>query len=51
MTIATTTLELTISRVVVGHAYSAFRDLGLMATCHSKDATYRRKTPIKKGEA
>jgi hypothetical protein len=29
-------------RVVVGLAYSAFRDLGAMRICQSKDATYRR---------
>jgi hypothetical protein len=38
------------SRVVVGLAYSTFGDLGAMETCQSKDATYRRKTPIKKDE-
>jgi hypothetical protein len=36
------------SRVVVGLAYSAFGDLGAMTTYQSKDATYRRKTPVKK---
>ena len=36
------------SRVVVGLAYSAFGDLGAMTTCQSNDATYRRKTPVKK---
>jgi hypothetical protein len=38
------------SQVVVGLAYSAFGDLGAMETCQSKDATYRRKTPVKKDE-
>jgi hypothetical protein len=38
------------SRVVVGLAYSAFRDLGATTICQLKDATYRRKTPIKKDE-
>jgi hypothetical protein len=36
------------SRVVVGLAYSAFGDLGAMTTCQSNDATYRRKTLVKK---
>jgi hypothetical protein len=38
------------SRVVVDLAYSVFGDLGATATCQSKDATYRRKTPIKKNK-
>jgi hypothetical protein len=38
------------SRVVVGLAYSAFGDLGGTATRQSNDATYRRKTPMKKNE-
>jgi hypothetical protein len=38
------------SRVVVGLAYSAFRDLVATIICQSKDATYRRKTPVKKDE-
>jgi hypothetical protein len=38
------------SRVIVGLAYLAFGDLGATATCQSKDATYRRKTPVKKNE-
>jgi hypothetical protein len=38
------------SRVDVGLAYSAFGDLGAMATCQSKDATYRRENPITKNE-
>jgi hypothetical protein len=38
------------SRVVVGLAYSAFGDLGATTTCQSKDATYWRKTPVKKNE-
>jgi hypothetical protein len=38
------------SQVVVGLAYSVFGDLGAMATCQSKDATYRRKIPVKKNE-
>jgi hypothetical protein len=38
------------SQVVIGLAYSAFRDLGPMATCQSKDATCRRKILIKKNE-
>jgi hypothetical protein len=38
------------SQVVVGLAYSAFGDLGARATCQLKDATYRRKTPVKKNE-
>jgi hypothetical protein len=38
------------SRVVVGLAYSAFGDLGAMTTCQLKDATCRRKTPVKKDE-
>jgi hypothetical protein len=38
------------SRVVVGLAYSAFRDPGAMTIRQSKDATYRRKTPVKKDE-
>jgi hypothetical protein len=36
------------SQVVVGLVYSAFRDFGPTATCQSKDATCRRKTPVKK---
>jgi hypothetical protein len=39
------------SRVVVGLVYSAFRDLGPTATCQSKNATCRRKTPVKKNDA
>jgi hypothetical protein len=31
----------TTSRLVVGHAYSTFRDLGATTTCQSKDATCR----------
>jgi hypothetical protein len=38
------------SRVVVGLAYSASGDLGAMTTSQSNDATYRRKTPVKKNE-
>jgi hypothetical protein len=38
------------SRVVVSLPYLAFGDLGAMATCQLKDATYRRKTPVKKNE-
>jgi hypothetical protein len=38
------------SRVVVGLAYSAFGDLGGTTACQSNDATYRRKTIIKKNE-
>jgi hypothetical protein len=38
------------SRVIVGLAYSAFGDLGAIATCQSKDATSRRKTLVKKNE-
>jgi hypothetical protein len=38
------------TRVVVGLAYSAFGDLGATTTCQLNDATYRRKTPIKKNE-
>jgi hypothetical protein len=38
------------SRVVVGLAYLAFGDLGGTTTCQSKDATYRRKNPMKKNE-
>jgi hypothetical protein len=38
------------SQIVIGLAYSAFRELGPMATCQSKDATCRRKTPVKKNE-
>jgi hypothetical protein len=40
------------SQVVVGLAYSAFRDLGenATATCQSKNATCTRKTHVKKNE-
>jgi hypothetical protein len=38
------------SQVVVGLAYSAFGDLGATVTCQLKDATYRRKTHVKKDE-
>jgi hypothetical protein len=38
------------SQVVVGLAYSTFRDLGPMTICQSKDATYRRKAPVKKNK-
>jgi hypothetical protein len=40
------------SQVVVGLAYSAFRDLGenVTTTCQSKDATSRRKTHVKKNK-
>jgi hypothetical protein len=38
------------SQVVVGLAYSAFRDLVATIICQSKVVTYRRKTPIKKDE-
>jgi hypothetical protein len=38
------------SRVVVGLTYSAFKDLISTIICQSKDATYRRKTPVKKDE-
>jgi hypothetical protein len=41
----------TISWVVVGHAYPAFRDLGATTTCQLKDAMNRRKTLARKGEA
>jgi hypothetical protein len=52
MTIATTTPGSTMSRVAVGLAYSAFRDLGenATATCLTKDATCRRKTHVKKNK-
>jgi hypothetical protein len=39
------------SQVVVGLAYSTFGDHGAMETSQSKDATNRRKTPTRKGEA
>jgi hypothetical protein len=39
------------SRVVVGLAYSALRDIGAMTIYQLKDATCRRKTPVKKDEA
>jgi hypothetical protein len=38
------------SQVVVGLAYSSFGDLGATTICQSNDATYRRKTPVKKNE-
>jgi hypothetical protein len=38
------------SQVVVGLAYSTFRDLGPMTICQSKDATYRRKAHVKRNE-
>jgi hypothetical protein len=39
------------TQLVVGQAGLAFRDLGAMATCQSKEATYGRKTATKKDEA
>jgi hypothetical protein len=47
----TTTPGTHISRVVVGHAYSAFRDLGENVTSQIIGATHKRKTPTKKDEA
>jgi hypothetical protein len=42
--------ESTISRLVVGHEYPAFRDLGENAMIQIIGATHKRKTPIKKDE-
>jgi hypothetical protein len=50
MTIATTTPG---SHHVLGSfglAYSAFGDLGATTTCQLNDATYKRKTAVKKNE-
>jgi hypothetical protein len=47
MTIAAITPWIHHSRLVVGHAYSAFKDHGAKATCPPQDATRRKKGPVK----